>query len=99
MPVGAAQANFDRAAARDGTQLEAVRVPLINQQGHFALPRPAAEAVRAALEAVFRALDGEAAAQIGKRQTSLPGDFYHAPTGTFTETDETQHFTSNGPAK
>lgn len=94
MPVGAAQANFARAAARDGIQLEAARVPWINQQGHFALPSPAAEVVGPALEAIFRALDGEAAAQMGKRQTPLPGDFYHAPTGTFIETDETQHFTS-----
>jgi len=81
-------------AARDGIQLEAARVPWINQQGHFALPHPAAEVVGPALEAIFRALNGEAAAQMGKRQTSLPGGFYHAPTGTFIETDETQHFTT-----
>ncbi|MDQ0770280.1 hypothetical protein QF031_003029 [Pseudarthrobacter defluvii] len=94
MPVGASQADFARAAARDGIQLETARVPWINQQGHFALPPPAAEAVSTALDAIFRALNGEAAAQVGKRQTALPGDFYHAPTGTFIETDETQHFTS-----
>jgi len=94
MPVGTAQADFARAAARDGIQLEAARVPWINQQGHFALPPPAAEVVGPALETIFRALNGEATAQMGKRQTSLPGDFHHAPTGTFIETDETQHFTS-----
>jgi hypothetical protein len=37
---------------------------------------------------------GDVAAQLGKRATALRGDFFHAATGTFIETDETQHFTS-----
>lgn len=94
MPVGAAQADFARAAANDGIQLGPAQVPWINQRGHFALPSPAAEVAGPALESIFRALNGEAAAQMGKREIALRGDFYHAPTGTFIETDETQHFTS-----
>jgi len=94
MPVGAAQADFARAALRDGVQLEAAKVPWINQQGHFGLPSPAAEIAGPALDAIFGALSGQAEAQMGKRRTALRGDFYHAPTGTFIETDEIQHFTS-----
>jgi hypothetical protein len=94
MPVGAAQAAFRAAAATDGIQLAAAKVPWINQQGHFAVPTTAAEIVGPALEAIFLALGGQPAAQKGKRPIALPGDFYHAPTGTFIETDETQHFTS-----
>lgn len=94
MPVRAAQADFAQAAARDGIQLEAAKVPWINQRGHYALPLRAAEVAGPALEAIFQALGGQSAGQAGKRVTALPGDFYHAPTGTFIETDETQHFTS-----
>lgn len=94
MPVGAAQADFRQAAATDGIELEAAKVSWINQRGHFALPRVAAEIAGPALEAIFMALEGQSAAQRGKRLIALPGDFYHAPTGTFIETDEMQHFTS-----
>lgn len=94
MPVGAAQADFAQAAARDGIHLETAKVSWINQRGHFALPDPAASVAGPALDTIFRALGGEAAAQMGKRATALTGDFLHAPTGTFIETDETQHFTS-----
>lgn len=94
MPVGEAQADFAQAASRDGIQLEAAKVPWINQRGHLALPPRAAEVAGPALEAIFLALGGQSAAQRGKRVTALPGDFYHVPTGTFIETDETQHFTS-----
>lgn len=94
MPVGAAQADFARSAVKDGIQLEAAKFPWINQRGHFALPSPTAETAGPFLDAIFHALDGQAEAQRGKRQTALPGDFYHPPTGTFIETDESQHFTS-----
>lgn len=94
MPVGAAQAAFREAAARDGIQLELAKVPWINTRGHLALPKVAAETAGPVLEAIFSALEGQTAAQLGKRVTALPGDFYHAPTGTFIETDEMQHFTS-----
>ncbi|MCT9625770.1 hypothetical protein HWD94_11615 [Pseudarthrobacter equi] len=94
MPVGAAQAAFREAAASDGIQLEVAKVSWINQRGHLALPKVAAEIAGPALEAIFLALEGQTAAQLGKRVVALPGDFYHAPTGTFIETDEMQHFTS-----
>ncbi|MDQ0826938.1 hypothetical protein QFZ60_003111 [Arthrobacter sp. B2I5] len=94
MPVGAAQMDFGRAAARDGIQLETAQVPWINQRGHFALPQRATEVAGPALAAIFRALDGQPEAQMGKRVIALRGDFYHAQTGTFIETDGTQHFTS-----
>lgn len=95
MPVGAAQAAFREAAASDGIRLEAAKVPWINQRGHFALPQAAADIAGPALETIFLALGGETAAQLGKRVIALPGDFYHAPTGTFIEIDEMQHFTSS----
>lgn len=94
MPVGSAQTAFREAAASDGIELEAAKVSWINQRGHFALPQVAAEIAGPALEDIFLALGGQSAAQMGKRVTALPGDFYHAPTRTFIETDETQHFTS-----
>ncbi|MHC5796488.1 DUF7255 family protein [Lacisediminihabitans sp. FW035] len=50
--------------------------------------------MRDVLGDVFRSLDGRLDQQAGKRLTSLPGDFYHAPTGTFIEVDESQHFTT-----
>ncbi|MDQ0870185.1 hypothetical protein QFZ70_002658 [Arthrobacter sp. V1I9] len=94
MPVGAAQTAFREAAASDEIQLEVAKVSWINQRGHLALPKVAAKIAGPALEAIFLALEGQAAAQQGKRVIALPGDFYHAPTGTFIEIDEVQHFTS-----
>ncbi|MFF2031112.1 hypothetical protein [Arthrobacter sp. NPDC058192] len=94
MPVGAAQAAFSAAAARDGIYLETAKVPWINQRGHFGLPQTALDVAGAALSAIFLALKGESGVQSGKPVTPLPGDFYHAPSGTFIETDESQHFTS-----
>lgn len=94
MPVGEAQADFARAAARDGIYLEVARVPWINQRGHFALPSIAESIASPVLDTIFHALGGEVAAQLGKRATPLTGDFFHPGTGTFIETDETQHFTS-----
>ncbi|WP_278235535.1 hypothetical protein [Isoptericola sp. AK164] len=44
---------------------------------------------------IFEALSGDPTAQAEKRLTALPGDFVHAPTGTFVEIDESQHFTSH----
>lgn len=94
MPVGGAQAAFLAAAARDGLQLQAAKVPWINQRGHFALPQPAAEVVGPALSTIFAALGGQEDAQVAKKVIALRGDFYHPPTRTFLETDEMQHFTS-----
>jgi len=94
MPVGADQAAFCTAAAGDGSHLEMAKVSWINQRGHFGLPQEAADSAGAALSAIFLALKGERDAQAAKRFTPLPGDFYHAPTGTFIETDELQHFTT-----
>jgi hypothetical protein len=47
-----------------------------------------------ALAQIFTGLGGQGDVQSGKRITPLPGDFYHASTGTFIETDEFQHFTT-----
>lgn len=94
MPVGAAQAAFRAAAARDGIYFEDAKVAWINQRGHFGLPPEAVPTSGAALAAIFLALRGQSDVQAGKRLVPLPGDFYHAPTGTFIETDESQHFTT-----
>jgi hypothetical protein len=69
------------------------RVSWLNQRGHLGLPEIAA-GVRAVLAAIFAALNGSEKEQAAKRLTSLPGDFVHAPSGTFIEIDESQHFTS-----
>jgi hypothetical protein len=94
VPVGAAQAAFHTAAARDGIQLELAKISWINRRGHFGLPQQAERIAGASLDAIFLALGGQTEVQAGKRNTALPGDFYHAPTGTFIETDELQHFTT-----
>jgi hypothetical protein len=93
MPVGEAQAAFGTAAARDGLVLVAAKVPWINQRGHYGLPAEAREAV-GPLEEIFTSLGGKPEEQRAKRLTALPGDFFHAESGTFIETDEVQHFTS-----
>lgn len=93
MPVGDCEKAFVAAAAADGIVLARARVPWLNQQGHFGLP-DRAEAARTVLDSIFDALDGDRAAQQAKSMTSLPGDFVHAPTGTFIEVDESQHFTT-----
>lgn len=90
---GGAQAAFRAAAALDGIQLEPATVSWINQRGHFGLPQQAAAAIDA-LDSIFEALGGQPDVQMSKRTTALPGDFYHAPSRTFVETDEVQHFTS-----
>jgi hypothetical protein len=46
------------------------------------------------LAVIFEALEGLEEEQASKRTTSLPGDFFHAASGTFVEVDEYQHFTS-----
>lgn len=93
MPVGAAQTAFAAAAIRDGIVLTPAKVPWINQQGHFGLPDQAGSA-RRSLSVIFDALGGVASDQTAKRTTALRGDFYHEPSRTFIETDESQHFTS-----
>ncbi|GAA2200002.1 DUF7255 family protein [Sinomonas flava] len=93
MAVGDAQAAFWQAAARDGVVLEKAKVPWINQRGHYGLPPTAGAAVES-LDRIFHALGGLAPEQQAERVTALPGDFFHAESGTFIETDELQHFTS-----
>lgn len=94
MPVGTAEGAFAAAAASDGIVLLRARVPWLNQRGHLGLPAEAS-AARANLGTIFDALGGDAEEQAAKRLTSLPGDFFHEPTGTFIEIDEFQHFTSH----
>lgn len=93
MPVGAAQAAFGAAAARDGIILTPAKVPWINQQGHFGLPDQA-QSARNSLAVIFDALGGVPSEQSAKSAIVVSGDFYHEPSGTFIETDESQHFTS-----
>jgi hypothetical protein len=93
MPVGDCERAFASAAAADGIVLSRARVPWLNQRGHLGLP-PELSDVREVLGDVFRSLEGRLDQQAGKRLRSLPGDFYHAPTGTFIEVDESQHFTT-----
>ncbi|WP_372730147.1 hypothetical protein [Nocardioides sp.] len=93
MPVGDCERAFAQAAAQDGIVLQRARVPWLNQRGHLGLP-PEAAGVVELMQSIFDTLDGDLVAQGAKRLTSLPGDFVHAPTGTFIEIDEAQHFTS-----
>jgi hypothetical protein len=93
MPIGEAEGTFRLAAAADGIELTRAIVPWINRRGHFGLPLEAADAVET-LDNIFEALGGNAAAQSAKTLTALRGDFFHAESRTFIETDESQHFTS-----
>lgn len=93
MPVGDCERAFQEAAASDGIVLVRARVPWLNQRGHFGLP-PQAVGATEALGRIFEALSGLTDEQRAKRLTSLPGDFFHEPSGTFIEVDEGQHFTS-----
>jgi hypothetical protein len=65
VPVGQAQAEFARAAARDGIHLEAAKVPWINQRGHFALPSIAESIAGPVLDTIFHVL--------GRRRCSAAG--------------------------
>lgn len=94
MPVGECERAFAAAAAVDGLVLERARVPWLNQRGHLGLPAEAG-AVAETLERIFIALGGDMVEQGTKRLTPLRGDYLHAPTGTFIEIDEHQHFTSH----
>ena len=94
MPVGTAERAFAAAAEDDGIVLSRARVPWLNQRGHLGLPDEAS-AARAHLARIFDALGGHDEEQAAKRLTSLPGDFFHEPTGTFIEIDEFQHFTTH----
>ncbi|KRD41301.1 hypothetical protein ASE38_16950 [Cellulomonas sp. Root930] len=94
MPVGECERTFAAAAAHDGVVLARARVPWLNQRGHLGLPAEA-EGVLDVLERIFVALGGNRDEQATKRLTALPGDFVHAPSGTFIEIDEHQHFTSH----
>jgi hypothetical protein len=93
VPVGSAQAAFHTAAARDGIILSPAKVPWLNQRGHYSLPIEAEVAINT-LEEIFTSLGGRPNEQQAKRSTTLPGDFFHADSGTFVEIDEMQHFTS-----
>lgn len=94
MPVGDRQAAFAAHAAVDGVHLQAARVPWLNWRGHFGLPS-AAEAMTGPLAKIFDHLGGDPAVLADRNPRSLPGDFFHADSGTFVEFDEFQHFTSH----
>ena len=94
MPVGDRQAAFGAAAASDGVQLRAARVPWLNWRGHLGLPN-AAQWVVGSLERIFEHLGGDPTVLATRRAIPLPGDFVHAETGTLVEFDEYQHFTSH----
>jgi hypothetical protein len=94
MPVGDRQAAFAAHAALDGVHLQTARVPWLNWRGHFGLPE-AAESMTGPLERIFEHLGGDPTVLAGRRATSLPGDFFHADSGTLIEFDEFQHFTSH----
>ncbi|TFC54574.1 MULTISPECIES: hypothetical protein [unclassified Cryobacterium] len=93
MPVGDCESAFALKAAADGIVLTRARVPWLNQRGHLGVP-DAPPAVLALLGAIFDSLGGRVEEQAAKRLTPLPGDFFHAQSGTFIEVDESQHFTS-----
>lgn len=94
MPVGECERAFAAAAAVDGLVLERARVPWLNQRGHVGLPAEVG-VVAEILEGIFLALGGDVLEQRAKRLTPLRGDYLHAPSGTFIEIDEYQHFTSH----
>jgi hypothetical protein len=93
MAVGDCERAFAAAAGADGVVLVRARVPWLNQRGHFALPDSAREAAGVMAD-IFDVLDGNTEEQSAKRLTPLPGDFFHEPSGTFIEIDESQHFTT-----
>ena len=93
MAVGDCQREFGKAAKEDGIEVSQQRVGWLTQQGHLALPESAAPA-RQALERIYLALGGDLDVLAAGRSTVLRGDFFHAPSGTLIEIDESQHFTS-----
>ena len=94
MARGDCQTAFAAAAADDGVLLSPASASWVNQRGHLGLPEQARQAVGDVLQAMFDALGGDPVAQAAKPPRALPGDFIHAPSGTFVEVDELQHFTS-----
>jgi len=90
---GDCQRAFAVAAAEDGIELMAQSFSWLCQRGHLALPADAARTADA-LERIYFALDGDLEALATARATPLPGDFFHEPSGTLIEIDESQHFTS-----
>jgi hypothetical protein len=93
MPVGDCQREFGRLATEDGLVLSSQSFTWLSQLGHLALPDGAAGA-RLALERIFLALGGDLEVLSTARPTALRGDFFHEPTRTLIEIDESQHFTS-----
>ena len=93
MAVGDCQKEFAKAAAEDGIELSRQSFGWLTQQGHLALPESAALA-REALERIYLALGGDLEVLAAGRSTALRGDFFHTPSGTLIEIDESQHFTS-----
>jgi hypothetical protein len=93
MAVGDCQRRFALAPAQDGIVLSTQSFDWLCQQGHLVLPEAAA-AARQVLERIYLALGGDLDALAAGRSTPLRGDFFHAPSGTLIEIDESQHFTS-----
>lgn len=91
---GDCQRAFAEAASEDGILLSAQSLPWICQRGHLALPASTSEA-KEALERIYIGLGGEIEALATARSTRLTGDFFHEPTQTLIEIDESQHFTSS----
>jgi hypothetical protein len=100
------QADFARAAARDGIVLAPRSFDWLCEQGHVGLERvararrdPAIVApVKAALErlaVIYARLKGDASVLSAARENLLLGvDLVHAPTGTVVAVDGAEHFTS-----
>ena len=91
---GDCQLAFALAAAEDGIELQPQSLPWLSQRGHLGLPDTASAAAEV-LERIYLALGGDLATLASARTTALPGDFFHEPTGTLIEVDESQHFTSS----
>ncbi|GGF36349.1 hypothetical protein GCM10011519_07320 [Marmoricola endophyticus] len=94
MPVRECQNAFAAAAAADGVALTAASVPWLNGRGHLGIADDFSH-VKEVLANIFEALGGQPDELASKPMRRLSGDFVHAPTGTFIEVDERQHFTSH----